>query len=206
LGKSAKTLFAMSMAIGALCGITSSAHAALIVLGNELGRECYVEAEALSSRVTADGARAALSRVPQAIQTCSHALASMTMSRRDIAATYNNRGLLLFARASYDAALRDFERGIDYMGDVGELHANRGAALLALGRWPQSIDSLSKGIELESAEVAKVYYNRAQAYEELGDAKKAYLDYRQASALKPEWEMPRLQLTRFTVRSKAIKE
>jgi tetratricopeptide (TPR) repeat protein len=83
---------------------------------------------------------------------------------------------------------------------VGEAHANRGAALVAMKRWADSIPAISKGIELQAAEMEKSYYNRAIAYEELGNVRGAYFDYMKAMELKPDWEAPKMQLTRFTVR------
>ena len=62
--------------------------------------------------------------------------------------------------------------------------------------------SLDKGIELEPLEPEKAYYNRAIAHEQLGNVRGAYFDYLKASELAPEWEQPRMQLTRFTVRKK----
>ena len=40
--------------------------------------------------------------------------------------------------------------------------------------------------------------NRALVHESLDDARSAWLDYRRALELAPEWEAPRRQLTRFT--------
>lgn len=120
----------------------------------------------------------------------------------DLAGTYNNRGVLLFSQASFENALRDFEQGIRFDPKIPEVYVNRGASLVALKRWADSVPPLNKGIEMQALELEKAYYNRAIAHEELGDIRRAYFDYLKAAELKPEWEQPKQQLTRFTVRKK----
>ena len=53
---------------------------------------------------------------------------------------------------------------------------------------------------LNSTQAARAYFYRAAANEDLGDARAAYGDYRQAAALAPSWDAPRLELARFQVR------
>ena len=69
-------------------------------------------------------------------------------------------------------------------------------------RWADSIPSITKGIELQAAEIEKSYYTRAIANEELGNVRGAYFDYMKAAELKPDWEAPKVQLSRFMVRKK----
>ncbi|MBV8113160.1 MAG: tetratricopeptide repeat protein, partial [Silvibacterium sp.] len=45
----------------------------------------------------------------------------------------------------------------------------------------------------------RVLFNRALAYEDQRDLKRAYLDYRQAAELNPAWDKPAHELARFTV-------
>ena len=74
--------------------------------------------------------------------------------------------------------------------------------MVALKRWAEGLAALTKGIDIQPQEAEKAYYNRAIANEELGRVKEAYYDYLKAAELKPEWEQPKMQLTRFTVRKK----
>ena len=61
------------------------------------------------------------------------------------------------------------------------------------------LSDINRGLELGVEEPAKAYYNRALAYEGLDNMKAAYLDYQQARAIKPNWELPQKELLRFTV-------
>jgi Flp pilus assembly protein TadD len=54
---------------------------------------------------------------------------------------------------------------------------------------------------MDPNEAEKAYYNHAVANEELGNVREAYFDYRKPAELKPEWEEPRVKLTRFTVKA-----
>jgi tetratricopeptide (TPR) repeat protein len=180
------------------------AHAVVMVLGNGLGQACYEAALAISKGglyIPPVMTGTQINLTP--IDLCTAAIDEGGLAARDTAGTYVNRGVLLFIAGNHMASLSDFDRAIELAPTVGEAHANRGAALVAMKRWADSVPSITKGIELGSAEMEKSYYNRAIAHEELGDARGAYLDYLKASELSPEWEAPKMQLTRFTVRRKA---
>jgi tetratricopeptide (TPR) repeat protein len=118
---------------------------------------------------------------------CSDALDQETLSARDRAGTYVNRGILKLRRANWAAAMKDFNQAVRTKPDLGEAYVNR---------------DLNKGIELGIEEPAKAYYNRALAYEGLDDLKSAYFDYQKAVELSPDWAAPREQLVRFKVSRK----
>ncbi len=182
------------------------AHAVVTVLGEGLAHECFQAADAVSkgalyiAPVITD---TLINKSP--IEVCDMALDMGGMSMRDLAGTHVNRGVLRFIGSDFAGSLRDFDAAIRADDDIGEAHANRGAALVALKRYADSIPSISKGIELYSEELEKCYYNRAIAYEEVGNVRGAYYDYLKAAELSPEWEAPRVQLTRFKVVNRSAK-
>jgi tetratricopeptide (TPR) repeat protein len=192
----------LTIATGVICISLPSvnAKAAVIVLGGGYGQMCYEAARALdpAAGVQLTGS---LIDVPP-LEICTLAINSGELSSRDLAGTYNNRGVLYFSQGMFNEALRDFDQGIRHNGYIPEIHVNRGASLVALKRWADSVPSLSKGIDMQALELEKAYYNRAIAHEELGDMRSAYFDYLKASELKPDWEQPKQQLTRFTVRKR----
>jgi hypothetical protein len=63
----------------------------------------------------------------------------------------------------------------------------------------RALAQIDQGIQLGVDEPAKAFYNRAIAQEGLGDAKAAWLDYRKAQSLDPDWDAPAKQLVRFKV-------
>ena len=193
----------MVVAGGALCMSLSvgGAKAAVIVLGSGLAQMCYEAARAIEEPMLMQITGSRIDLPP--LQICTMAINAGDLTGRDLAGTHNNRGVVLFAEGRFTEALRDFDQGIRFQNNIGEIHVNRGASLVALKRWSDSVPSLNRGIELGATELEKAYYNRAIAYEELGDVRRAYFDYVRATELKPEWEDPKLQLTRFTVRKKS---
>ena len=166
-----------------------AAQAAVTVLGDGYAQTCWRSARDGDATLTAE-------------QTCTYALDVELLSRRDRAGTYVNRGVLRMRRAEYRAALADFDAAIGLEPQLGAGHVNRGAALIGLGRHAESLAPLNRGIELGVEEAAKAYYNRAIAYEGLGDLKAAYLDYQRALQLDPAWTEPARELARFQLRGR----
>jgi len=72
-----------------------SAQAATTVLGNGLAHLCSVEAKAGSSE-------------PAALEVCDMAIESESLTRRDLAGTYVNRGVIKMRRKAYRDARGDF--------------------------------------------------------------------------------------------------
>jgi tetratricopeptide (TPR) repeat protein len=122
------------------------------------------------------------------------------LTRADRTATRVNRGIVLVNRRQADAAIADFDRAIRMNPALGEAHVNRGAALMLKSEYEEAVEAITRGIGLNTEEPHKAHYNRAIAYEALGNLRAAYDDYTRASELAPEWREPRAELARFTVR------
>lgn len=204
-----RTFMKSTLLAGLAYGVLFSAqpaHAVVRVIGEGFAHECYQAAEAISTGalyIAPVISETLIDKSP--IQICDMALEQGGMSLHDLAGTYVNRGVLHFIANEFAASLRDFDAAIRADDDIGEAHANRGAALVALKRYADSIPSITRGIELESAEIEKCYFNRAIAYEEVGNVRGAYYDYLKAAELDPMWEAPKTQLTRFKVVSRGAK-
>ena len=175
--------------IGALAlsfGLAGSAGAAVTVMGDSSAQQCSEAA----FHEQADSA---------SMQLCTEAIGESMLDRRDLAGTYINRGVMWMIRRDYSAARADFQRAIEIDPALGEAWVNRGAVAIIDKHFQDGIDDISKGLTLGTEEPAKAYYNRGVAYEGIDDEKSAYLDYQQALALQPGWELPQHELLRFTV-------
>ena len=173
-------------AVATLAGSVTASQAAVTVIGGGMAHECSVAA--------LDGLSALKYEA-----VCTLALDSELLSLRDRAGTYVNRGVLKLRRKEFASAQFDFNRAIQAQPNLGEAYINRGAAAVGSRRFAEGLVDLNKAIELGVDEPEKAYYNRALAYEGLDNMKAAYFDYQKAIELKPEWEQPRRELTRFTV-------
>ena len=130
---------------------------------------------------------------------CTQAIEKGTLDRRDLAGTYINRGVMHMNRSDYAGARADFNSAIKVDPTLGEAWVNRGAVNIIDKRYKDGISDIDKGLGLGTEEPAKAYYNRGVAYEGIDDEKSAYLDYQQALTLKPDWDLPKQELLRFTV-------
>jgi tetratricopeptide (TPR) repeat protein len=134
------------------------------------------------------------------IKICSLAIAEDSHAEHLASGNYNNRGVIHFSKGNYAAALSDFQEAMRLQPELAVVHTNLGYTYVALQRWADAIAPLSRGIELGTEELAKAYYNRAIAQEETGHVTEAYRDYLKASELAPQWEEPKRELSRFSVR------
>lgn len=174
------------LAVAATLGLASEARAAVSVMGGGFAEACAHAAK--SGSVTA-----------KTIDICTAALDGEMLSPRDRAGTYVNRGIIKLRARDYEAAIGDFNTAIRYKSDLAEAYVNRGAARIGTKHYSESVADLTQALDLTVQEPEKAYYNRAVAYEWMDNEKAAYFDYEKAIQLAPDWQLPREQLTRFTV-------
>ncbi len=170
--------------------VTDKASAQVTVIGEGLAKTCF-EAAMSSRSYNREGEEA-----------CDRALAGIAMTHRDRAATHVNRAILRMRDGRFDAADSDLSRAVSLAPDIADINLNIGALRLYQDRPAEAIPLLTAAIEAGSARPAAAYYNRAVAYERIGDVSAAYWDYVQASSLSPDWELAALQVGRFTVETR----
>ncbi len=173
-------------AIMAATALVSQAQASVFVIGGGLATECSMAAlKGLSD--------------DRSLALCDTALDTENLNRDALAGTLVNRGVIYMRRQDFAAARRDLDRAVVVGPTLGEAFVNRGAAMIGQRDYAQALSNIDRGLGLSPQEPEKAYFNRALAYEGLGDMKRAYFDYLKASELKPDWEAPKTQLVRFTV-------
>ncbi len=174
------------VAAAALAAAVTPAAASVLVIGNDIAVDCSKAAFAgRADRVS--------------IETCTRALQEESLDRRDRAGTLVNRGVMLTRAKDYVAARADLDKAVDLEPTLGEAFVNRGVVMMADRAYVEALAEIDRGLALGVDEPAKAYYNRALVHESLMDAKSAWLDYRRAQELDPDWDAPRRQLARFTV-------
>ena len=174
------------LAAAAALALAGEARAAVSVMGGGFAEACaHAARTGLVTNKTED--------------ICTAALDGELLTARDRAGTYVNRGIIKLRAKAYDAAIADFNTAIRYKSDLAEAYVNRGAARIGVRHYAESIADLTQALDLAVPEPEKAYYNRAVAYEWLDNEKAAYFDYKKAIELAPDWDLPKDQLTRFTV-------
>lgn len=177
------------LAIGliAACLFSSAASAQVLIIGSKIGKQCYDEA--LRSQTQP------VSRE----YSCTEAIKSRTLSKKDLAAVYINRGIIRMRGSRFEAALEDYDAAKTLRPNQGAIYLNEGAAYIASGRPAAAIPSLTKALELETQDPHAAHYNLGLAHELTGDVNAAYRAFQKALELRPDWDLAQQQLERFTV-------
>ena len=174
-----RILFLVPLLLSAL-----PASAQVMVLGEGPAEACYRAA------LTGDqGSRSAL-------EDCDKALDGL-LSRKDTAATYVNRGVLLMRKGTFERAIADYEDALAIRPDLPEAHINHGVALFHLQDYTAAKPAYDTALSLGTEREAIARYNRALVFEKLGDLRAAYDDLQAVVALKPDWEQARETLSRY---------
>lgn len=190
-----KSLALAGTAVGLLAGASAGTDVTFIDGG--YAEMCASIATSLDTRgVELTGSRMTI----EPLDICTFAVDDEASTTLDRAASYNNRGVLLFDQGKYDEALADFDAALALMDTLADAHINRAYTLVAQKRWAEALASFNRGIELGAPDPARAHFNRGIAHEELGNVRDAYADYKKAAELDPEWQEPQSELQRFNVR------
>lgn len=174
----------------AACAAAAPANAAVVVLGNSDARLCFEAADSPMMPIGRD------------IRRCDEALLHETLTAYETVATYVNRGILQLRRGAVDVAIADFDRAIAMDPNQPEAYLNKGAALLRRENAAEAMNLFSMALAHNTTRPALAHYGRAIANETLGNLSAAYRDYTAASQIAPNWNEPRVELTRFRVISR----
>ncbi len=101
---------------------------------------------------------------------CDLALDQEPLSRKDRAATYVNRGILLMRQGNFERAMWDYQEGLRLQPTLLEAKVNIGAALYGMQRYDEAMQALNEGIKTDSPEARAVgLYNRGLIWEHKGN-------------------------------------
>jgi len=171
-------------------GHSVMAQESTTVLGPTLFDECANAAASAQKIGKADRA---------GIDTCSQAIGRSWSTVGETAAAFLNRGTLHLVRGENEQAAADFSRAIKASPSLAAAYNDRGVAYSALHRSAEAVRDFTTALSLKADNADQVLFNRAMAHEDQGDLKLAYLDYRAAADLNPQWDLPAKQLARFSV-------
>ncbi|MDQ7017895.1 MAG: tetratricopeptide repeat protein [Robiginitomaculum sp.] len=166
--------------------VASAASADTFTIGQSYGAECYDNARSMGFSTAS-------------INACNRAIDDDTLTKKDRAATYVNRGIVRAYLEDYDGALADYAEALKLSPDLAEAFANRGGALIKLERFDSALEALNKALALSPKQPERVYYNRSIVYEIMGKTREAYEDLKKAAALAPQWTQPQRELQRYQV-------
>jgi len=185
------TLPFLAIGLGALAPSESVTSSKLVIGNAPEARLCATHA-----RMVANGQMSPA----DAVETCTTALTSGNLAPYDLAATHNNRGVVLLDMAGgLPPASADFDEAERIFPTLGETYNNQGSTLLRQERFGEALTKFNHALELGVKEPWRVHFNRAIAREQTGDVRGAYTDYMAAQELNPTWDAPKVELSRFQV-------
>ena len=161
-------------------------HAAVTVLGNGLAAGCFQAAEFGGDPKSG-------------VQTCSDALEEEALTVPDRAATYINRGILRARADDSFGALADCNKGLKLNAGMGDGYVDRGTVYIVLQKYDDALTDINRGIAMGAHKPQIAYYDRAIVNEALGNVRAAYLDYKKAVEIEPNFTLANEQLARFKV-------
>ena len=167
-----------------------AATAASSVVGSGFARMCFDAAD--SERANA-----------QTIGICDRALSEEALASDDRVATFVNRGIIRARLGDFPGARADYDRALRLDPTEAEAYLNKGALVLKTERDLSTARALfDSALANKTRRPEIAHYGRAVVQELAGDISAAYSDYLKAAELAPEWEQPKKELARFSVRKK----
>ena len=104
---------------------------------------------------------------------CTNAIRHDKLSRRDLAATHTNRGIILAAGGKLRQALEDHNQAAQLQKDLSKIYINRGTVLHRLKEYEKALSDYQKALDLGGVPIDIVQYNRALSLQKIGKNKEA---------------------------------
>lgn len=130
------------------------------------------------------------------LQICTKAIDFELLHRRDLIATYVNRGIIYAALERIEAAEADYEKAMAMDDTMAATYLNRGNLWFAMQDYARAIDDYSRSLELDISQPHVAFLNRGLAHEYRGNLIQAEKDYQSSLVLRPDWRDARLKLER----------
>lgn len=131
------------------------------------------------------------SRLPlssQGVEYCDEAIRGGDLTRRDLAATLSNRGIILAGNGKYREAMKDHNRAIDLAPSLPQAYVNRGNTHYHMRDFQAAITDFDRAIELGARPTHVPYYNKSLALLKLGRKNEARAVLEAALEVAPDSE------------------
>jgi len=139
-----------------------------------------------------------------ATHACQQALGWAQFVPDELGPVLSNNGVLHLIRGDYQAAIADFNAALRAGAEASSTLNDRGLAEAGLHNYQAAIDSYGQALAKATGNQERIHFNRAMAEEDAGNLKAAYLDYRKAAELAPNWGKAASALSRFKVSHPAM--
>jgi tetratricopeptide (TPR) repeat protein len=121
-----------------------------------------------------------------AIAACTRIIGSKRVSRDDLAAAYNDRGLAFHGKHDEDRAIADYDQAVRLKPSYAEAYSNRGDSYEAKGDHDRAIADYDKAVAIDP-KLSDAYFGRAYSYYGKNDYDRAIADDSKAIAIDPKF-------------------
>ena len=104
---------------------------------------------------------------------CATTIRHDKLSKRDLAATQTNRGIILAAGGKLRQALEDHNQAVQLQVDLSKIYINRGTIFHRLKEYEKALSDYQKALDLGGLSIDIVQYNRALSLQKIGGNKEA---------------------------------
>ena len=188
MAKQWKTLAVVaSVLLLLLPGSLAQAQSMTVISGGDDARTCAFTAEMTARLNPSRGDLAS----------CNRALEQEPLNRRDRAATFVNRGIVLAALDRFQDALNDYNSALEIQAELPQAFIGKGNLYYFAERYDDALVAYNTALEMNLDEKHVAYYDMGMAYEKLGNPEAAEQSYRTAIELSPDWTLPQQRLQRL---------
>ena len=179
----------LALSIGLLLGASELVAQSVTIMGTGAeARRCVIAAEIAAKMSIASRSD---------LEDCNFSIKNGRLTRKDLAATFSNRGIIKATLERYQEAFEDYAAAIELMPELPEPYVGRGNIYFLANKLDRAIEDYTKAMGLELGKMHIALLNRGMAYEAQGYLGKAENDYRKAIELAPEWPLVQQKLARL---------
>ena len=125
---------------------------------------------------------------------CTDAIRYDDLSKRDLAATHTNRGIIRAAAGKLRQALEDHNQAVRLKADLSKIYINRGTVFHRLGEYEKALIDYQKALELGEVPIDIVQYNIALSLQKMKKHREALMALEIALSYNPNSQKVRAKI------------
>jgi len=161
---------------------------------SSLVRDCYDRSQQAALRQSANRTD---------IDICNRAIADGAVLKKELAASYSNRGVLHMAMQNYSQAYKDYDRALKIDTKLAEAYINRGNLWFAVEQFDRAISDYDSALKYGTNKKSITFLNRGLAFEYKGDLDSAKSNYQASLQANPEFKQAKDKLERLNAKINA---
>ena len=132
------------------------------------------------------------------VRECNEALKGKTnLTRRDVAKTHVNRGIIFNRAGLSPQAINDFDAAIEIIPGLAEAYLNRGNSYYLLQRYDIALENYNQALALDLRKAYAAWYNIGLTYDAMKKPEKAREAYEKSLAAFPDFALAKKKLERY---------